>query len=264
MLTAMAMKALPGYTRSMCIPRSLPIIPAWRFLKLQDIAYEPFLTGSADLVFEATGSTEAALAALAEMPPLGVMVVLGAPDGTGSVPFLRMIVNNQTVIGSVNSSPEAFRSAVEDLARFDRRALASLIARSRFSDLPSQPDKAGIPSLQRLFTFYKLHCPRLYPLRVCHMRHRTDHSNEAFQGWSFADAAKFVRATGYSGLEIAPFTLAESPTAITHAERANYRDILQSEGLAFVGLHWLMVSPKGLHVTTPDNAASAVGSISAI
>jgi len=84
------------------------------------------------------------------------------------------------------------------------------------------------------------------------MRHAI--CNEAFQGWSFADAAKFVRSCGYQGLEIAPFTLAEAPSAITLAERAHYRDILRSEGLEFVGLHWLMVSPKGLHVTTPDNA----------
>ena len=84
------------------------------------------------------------------------------------------------------------------------------------------------------------------------MRHAI--CNEVFQGRPFADAAKFIRSCGYTGLEIAPFTLAESPTAITAAERAHYRDVLQSEGLAFVGLHWLMVSPKGLHVTTPDAA----------
>jgi sugar phosphate isomerase/epimerase len=84
------------------------------------------------------------------------------------------------------------------------------------------------------------------------MRHAI--CNEMFQGWSFADAAKFVRSTGYTGLEIAPFTLAESPSGITPAQRAEYRAILQSEGLTFVGLHWLMVSPKGLHVTTPDAA----------
>jgi len=87
------------------------------------------------------------------------------------------------------------------------------------------------------------------------MRHAI--CNEAFQGWSFSDAAKFVRATGYTGLEIAPFTLAEKPSDITAAQRADYKDILKSEGLSFVGLHWLMVSPKGLHVTTPDEALRA-------
>ena len=84
------------------------------------------------------------------------------------------------------------------------------------------------------------------------MRHAI--CNEIFQNWSFADAAKFVRASGYTGLEIAPFTLAESPSNISAQQRAGYRDILKSEGLSFVGLHWLMVSPKGLHVTTPDRA----------
>lgn len=84
------------------------------------------------------------------------------------------------------------------------------------------------------------------------MRHAI--CNEMFQSWSFADAAKYVRSLGYTGLEIAPFTLAERPSDISRDKRAEYRDILQSEGLAFVGLHWLMVSPKGLHVTTPDTA----------
>jgi sugar phosphate isomerase/epimerase len=84
------------------------------------------------------------------------------------------------------------------------------------------------------------------------MRHAI--CNEIFQSWSFADAAKFVRDTGYIGLEIAPFTLAESPRDISLPQRAEYRDILNSENLSFVGLHWLMVSPKDLHVTTPDQS----------
>jgi sugar phosphate isomerase/epimerase len=75
-----------------------------------------------------------------------------------------------------------------------------------------------------------------------------------FQDWSFADACKAIRAAGYDGIEIAPFTLAEDPAAISAAQRREYRDIILSEGLAFAGLHWLMVSPKGLHVTTPDEA----------
>jgi D-psicose/D-tagatose/L-ribulose 3-epimerase len=82
-------------------------------------------------------------------------------------------------------------------------------------------------------------------------RHST--CNEAFEKWPFAEACKAIRRIGYTGIEIAPFTLAEKPTDITPTQRREYRDIMQSEGLTFVGLHWLMVSPKGLHVTTPDN-----------
>ncbi len=78
--------------------------------------------------------------------------------------------------------------------------------------------------------------------------------NEAFEKWAFADVCKTVRKAGYTGIEIAPFTLAEDPAAIGAARRKEYRDIIQSEGLKFGGLHWLRVSPKGLHVTTPDAA----------
>lgn len=76
--------------------------------------------------------------------------------------------------------------------------------------------------------------------------------NEAFEGRPFAGACRSIRQAGYSGIEIAPFTLAESPSDITADQRREYRDIMASEGLTFAGLHWLMVSPKGLHVTAPD------------
>ncbi|MEO7649649.1 MAG: sugar phosphate isomerase/epimerase family protein [Bryobacteraceae bacterium] len=78
--------------------------------------------------------------------------------------------------------------------------------------------------------------------------------NEVYQTYSFADACKSIRKAGYTGIEIAPFTLAEDPATVTPAERKQYKNIMASEGLRFVGLHWLMVSPKGLHVTTPDQA----------
>ncbi len=81
--------------------------------------------------------------------------------------------------------------------------------------------------------------------------------NEAFEKRPFADACKSLRQAGYSGIEIAPFTLAESPTDIGADARREYRDTMQSEGLAYVGLHWVMMSPKGLHVTTPDAALRA-------
>lgn len=76
--------------------------------------------------------------------------------------------------------------------------------------------------------------------------------NEAFEGRPFAETCRAIRNAGYSGIEIAPFTMAERPADIDAAARHEYRHAMQSEGLAFAGLHWLMVSPKGLHVTTPD------------
>src|SRR5581483_10758584 len=78
--------------------------------------------------------------------------------------------------------------------------------------------------------------------------------NEVYQGWPFHEACKSMRRIGYTGIEIAPFTLAESPRDISLEKRRQYRAIMSSDGLRFVGLHWLLASPKGLHVTTPDKA----------
>jgi D-psicose/D-tagatose/L-ribulose 3-epimerase len=81
--------------------------------------------------------------------------------------------------------------------------------------------------------------------------------NEVYEKWDFAQACASIRKAGYTGIEIAHFTLAPSPTDIPADARREYRRIMAGEGLAFVGLHWLMVAPKGLHVTTPDDALRA-------
>jgi sugar phosphate isomerase/epimerase len=78
--------------------------------------------------------------------------------------------------------------------------------------------------------------------------------NEAFKDFDFRESCQVMRKAGYTGIEIAPFTLADDPATITADQRSEYRRIIAGEGLTFVGLHWLMVSPKGLHVTTPDEA----------
>jgi sugar phosphate isomerase/epimerase len=76
--------------------------------------------------------------------------------------------------------------------------------------------------------------------------------NEVYERWPFEKACASIRRIGYTGIEISPFTLAERPGEITAANRRHYRETMQAQGLTFAGLHWLMVSPKGLHVTTPD------------
>ena len=81
--------------------------------------------------------------------------------------------------------------------------------------------------------------------------------NEVFEGRPFADAVKAVGKAGFTGFELAPFTLGDDPAAIGPAQRREYRAMIESEGLQFVGLHWLLVTPKTLHVTTPDRAQRA-------
>ncbi len=78
--------------------------------------------------------------------------------------------------------------------------------------------------------------------------------SEVFDKWPLAEACRAVRKAGYTGYEIAPFTLSDDPAAIPAAQRREYASIMQAEGLTFAGLHWLMVSPKGMHVTTPEPA----------
>jgi sugar phosphate isomerase/epimerase len=78
--------------------------------------------------------------------------------------------------------------------------------------------------------------------------------NEVYERRPLAEVCHSIRQIGYTGIEIAPFTLGERPSQITIAERRAHRDAIRNEGLTFVGLHWLMASPPGLHVTAPDRA----------
>ena len=84
---------------------------------------------AADIVIEATGSAAAAFGGFSQLAPLGVYVILGAPNAAGEVPFEQIIVNNQRIVGSVNASPESFRAAVDDLVRFEPGILNQMIER---------------------------------------------------------------------------------------------------------------------------------------
>jgi len=78
--------------------------------------------------------------------------------------------------------------------------------------------------------------------------------NEVFEKRDLAESCRILRNAGWQGIELAPFTLAENATTLSAGQRRSLRDIMTSEGVEFVGLHWLMVGPPGLHVTTPDEA----------
>ena len=78
--------------------------------------------------------------------------------------------------------------------------------------------------------------------------------NEIYAGWPLEKICQHVAGCGYDGLEIAPFTLAEDPSALTLQDAAAAGRIVRQEGLEVVGFHWLLITPPGLHLCTPDDA----------
>lgn len=76
--------------------------------------------------------------------------------------------------------------------------------------------------------------------------------NETFQDWAHERAFAFAAQCGYTGIEIAPFTLAPTITEVTAAQRDAIRRLAETTGLEVLGLHWLLAKTEGLHVTSPD------------
>jgi sugar phosphate isomerase/epimerase len=76
--------------------------------------------------------------------------------------------------------------------------------------------------------------------------------NETFEGWDHQRVCPFVASLGYRGLEIAPYTLGPSPTALPLPDRALLRAVAQQSGVELIGLHWLLAKTEGLHLTHPD------------
>ena len=78
--------------------------------------------------------------------------------------------------------------------------------------------------------------------------------NETFQGWTWERTCSFVAETGYDAIEVAPFTLAKSVTEIEPERRREIAKAAKDAGLEVVGLHWVLASPEGLHISHPDEA----------
>jgi sugar phosphate isomerase/epimerase len=76
--------------------------------------------------------------------------------------------------------------------------------------------------------------------------------NETFQDWPIARGFDFAAEVGYTGVEIAPFTIDTDARRITPAQRAETRAAADAAGLEIIGLHWLLAKTEGLYLTTHD------------
>lgn len=76
--------------------------------------------------------------------------------------------------------------------------------------------------------------------------------NEVIADRPFEAQCAFAAACGYDGLEIAPFTLGDDPRRLSDGDIAAVQRALAAAGIVATGLHWLLVKPQGLSITTPD------------
>ncbi|MEM7693130.1 MAG: sugar phosphate isomerase/epimerase family protein [Pseudomonadota bacterium] len=91
------------------------------------------------------------------------------------------------------------------------------------------------------------------PLENC----RISLCNEVLRHHPFEAQCARAAALGYDGLEIAPFTLGDTPHRLSRHDIAAVRKTLSDHGLCVTSLHWLLVAPEGLSITSADPAVRA-------
>ena len=78
--------------------------------------------------------------------------------------------------------------------------------------------------------------------------------HELFENWDWERQCRFIAEVGYTGIELAPFTLAPRITDVSAEQRRTLKKQAADHGLQIMGLHWLLAKTEGLHVTTRDVA----------
>jgi sugar phosphate isomerase/epimerase len=78
--------------------------------------------------------------------------------------------------------------------------------------------------------------------------------NEVIAPMPFPKQCEYAAKLGYDGLEIAPYTLSDEPHRMGAAQLAAARSAAQDAGIVITGLHWLLVKPAGLSISTRDDA----------
>jgi len=86
--------------------------------------------------------------------------------------------------------------------------------------------------------------------------------NETFENQPFDEAWAIARDLGYTGIEIAPFTLLPDAEIfdvrdVPAAKRDEVKQQAANAGLEVVGLHWILAKSKGPYLTSPDKAVRA-------
>ena len=76
--------------------------------------------------------------------------------------------------------------------------------------------------------------------------------NELFGSLDFSHTCTLLAKHGFTGIELAPFTLCDEHGRIGNRRLQEIRSAMESSGIVFAGLHWLFAFPKGLHITSKE------------
>lgn len=76
--------------------------------------------------------------------------------------------------------------------------------------------------------------------------------NEVIRDKPFEAQCAFAAALGYDALELAPFTLGDRPDRLDGAARQKLRRAAANASIDIASLHWLLVAPAGLSITSSD------------
>jgi D-psicose/D-tagatose/L-ribulose 3-epimerase len=87
--------------------------------------------------------------------------------------------------------------------------------------------------------------------------------NELFGSLDFARVCTILKENGFDGIELAPYTIAQTDGSISPARVDSVRKTLEAHHLEFAGFHWLLARPSGLHFTSaePEVRKQAIGRI---
>lgn len=78
--------------------------------------------------------------------------------------------------------------------------------------------------------------------------------NEVIAPMPFPRQCEYAAKLGYDGLEIAPYTLSDEPHRMGSGQLAAARAAAHDAGIAVTGLHWLLIRPAGLSISSKDAA----------
>jgi sugar phosphate isomerase/epimerase len=77
--------------------------------------------------------------------------------------------------------------------------------------------------------------------------------NELFQDWPLEKGFQFAAECGYTGIELAPFTIADYVTDVPAFKREEVRRQADAAGVQIAALHWLFAKTEGFYLTSPED-----------